>query len=141
MGWPFDYGGYRHDHDWQKTIMTSGNGKGFDGSPLSRLAHRLTNPWLVVLGTILGAGLGVLWPEAGQTLQPVGRFYVSVLSICILPIILTALIGGTGSMLRNPTLRPMFRRFALVYVLLLLVPAAIALIVGLMMRPRRQCQP
>lgn len=121
--------------------MTNGDAEPSGATPRSAIARRLTSPWLVVFGTVLGAALGGYWPVVGNILEPLGHLYVAVLSICIVPIILTALIGGTGSMLRNPTLRPMFRRFALVYLALLLIPATVALITGMLLRPGNSVSP
>jgi len=51
---------------------------------------------------------------AGAILQPFGELYIAAPSICIVALIVTALVSGTGTMLRNPALRRTFPRFAIV---------------------------
>jgi Na+/H+-dicarboxylate symporter len=96
---------------------------------------RLTDPKVIFVSTIAGGILGWLVPSAGLILKPFGDLYIAALSISIVPLMMTALISGVGRMLRNPTLRNSFPRFAVVYVATLLVPAVIAVVVGLLLAP------
>jgi len=96
---------------------------------------RLTDPKLIIAGTVLGGALGGFVPAAGEILQPLGELYIAALSICIVPLIVTALVSGTGTMLRNPALRRTFPRFAIVYVTTLLVPCSVALAIGYLLAP------
>lgn len=105
------------------------------GRRSTAIVRHLTNPWVIVVATVAGGLLGAFWPAAGVALQPVGEIYVALLSICIVPMILTALASGTGQMLRSPSLRHLFGRFARTYLLLLLIPATLALTLGLLIHP------
>jgi len=95
----------------------------------------LTDPRIILAGTVLGGLIGATLPSVGLALKPIGDLYIAMLSICILPIMMTALISGTGQMLRHPSLRTTFPRFAVVYVATLTVPCAVALAIGWALEP------
>lgn len=96
---------------------------------------KLTDPKIIVAGTVVGGLIGTYLPSVGLALKPIGDLYIAMLSICILPIMMTALISGTGEMLRHPSLRKTFPRFAIVYVTTLTIPCAVALAIGWLIQP------
>ncbi len=99
------------------------------------ILSKVADPKVIFVSTILGGVLGWLVPAAGVILKPFGELYIAALSISIVPLMMTALISGVGRMLRKPSLRRSFPRFAIVYVLTLLVPATIAIAVGVLLEP------
>jgi proton glutamate symport protein len=66
---------------------------------------------------------------------PFAKLYVALLSMSMLPILVTALTWGIGQMLRNATTSALFPRMALSYLLLLLIPSAAAVLVCVGLRP------
>jgi Na+/H+-dicarboxylate symporter len=57
---------------------------------------------------------------------PFAKLYVALLSMSMLPILVTALTWGIGQMSRNATTSALFPRMALSYLPLLLIPSAAA---------------
>jgi len=99
------------------------------------ILSKVADPKVIFVSTILGGVLGWLVPAVGVILKPFGELYIAALSISIVPLMMTALVSGVGRMLRKPSLRRSFPRFAIVYVLTLLVPATIAIVVGVLLEP------
>jgi len=66
---------------------------------------------------------------------PFAKLYVALLSMSMLPILVTALTWGIGQMLRTETTRALFPRMALSYLLLLLIPSAAAVLVCVVLSP------
>ncbi len=99
------------------------------------ILSRLADPKVIFAATIAGGVLGALAPPVGVFLKPFGDLYIAALSISIVPLMMTALVSGLGRMLRHPVLRRTFHRFAIAYVGTLLIPAVIALAVGLVLQP------
>ena len=95
------------------------------------LRRAITHPATIITGVISGLVFGFFLPEAAHSLAPFAKLYVALLSMCMLPILVTALTWGVGQMLRQEVTRSLFPRMALSYALLLLIPAAAALVVAL----------
>ncbi|MGD1976732.1 MAG: cation:dicarboxylase symporter family transporter [Gammaproteobacteria bacterium] len=93
------------------------------------------HPATIIAGVVSGLAFGLHFSESAKLLQPFGKLYVALLSMCVLPILVTALTWGIGQMLRDPTTRKLFPRMAGFYVLLLLIPFAAALLVALLFAP------
>ncbi|MCP4305858.1 MAG: dicarboxylate/amino acid:cation symporter, partial [bacterium] len=85
--------------------------------------------------TIAGGVLGTFVPAAGLAAKPIGDLYIAALSIAIVPLMMTAVISGIAKMLRSPSLRRTFPRFAITYLLTLMIPGAIAIGIGLLVEP------
>jgi len=99
------------------------------------ILSKVADPKVIFVSTIVGGVFGWLVPAAGLVLKPLGELYIAALSISIVPLMMTALVSGVGRMLRQPSLRKSFPRFAIVYLLTLLVPATIAIVTGLLLEP------
>lgn len=102
---------------------------------LRSLVGRIADPKVIFISTILGGVLGWFVPTVGVLIKPLGELYIAALSISIVPLMMTALVSGIGRMLRKPSLRQSFPRFAIVYLLTLLIPATIAIVVGVLLDP------
>ncbi|MGD8206669.1 MAG: cation:dicarboxylase symporter family transporter [Thiohalocapsa sp.] len=98
----------------------------------------LGHPATIIVGVIAGLYFGLHFPERARSLAPFGDVYIELLSMCVLPILVTALTWGIGQMLRDETTRSLFPRMAASYVLLLLIPCGAALIVALGLTPGAQ---
>jgi len=60
---------------------------------------------------------------------------VALLSMCLLPILVSALIWGIGQMLRDPRTRVLFGRMGVIYVLGLLIPMVVTIAVAMVLQP------
>jgi proton glutamate symport protein len=98
----------------------------------------LGHPATIIFGVISGLYFGLHFPAPARALAPFGAIYIELLSMCVLPILVTALTWGIGQMLRDETTRSLFPRMAASYILLLLIPCGAALIVALGLTPGAQ---
>ena len=102
---------------------------------LRQVLRIVTHPATIITGVVSGLLFGFFLPQPAHALVPFAKLYVALLSMSMLPILVTALTWGIGQMLRNETTRAVFSRMALSYLLLLLIPAAAAVLVGVVLSP------
>jgi proton glutamate symport protein len=95
----------------------------------------LTDPKIIILGVVAGMLTGYFFKPVGAALAPYGIIYVSLLGMCILPMMPTAIISGLGHMLRTPETRRGFKRMILIYGLGLLVPCFVGIMAAVLGRP------
>ena len=65
----------------------------------------VTHPATIIAGVVSGLLFGFYLPEQAHALVPLAKLYVALLSMSMLPIVVTALTWGIGQMLRNATTR------------------------------------
>lgn len=99
------------------------------------LRRILTDPKTIITGVIAGFVVGFYFKDLAPVLKPLAEIYVALLSMCLLPILVSALIWGIGQMLRNPNTRVLFGRMAGIYVVGLLVPCIIGFAVAAIFQP------
>ena len=80
-----------------------------------KLKTILLDPKTVLGGVISGFMIGLFAKPLGQALMPIGTLYIAFLSMCLLPILITAVVTGIAGLLRDPKTRVLFRRMALYY--------------------------
>ena len=101
-----------------------------------RALHRiLTHPATIVIGVVLGFVFGFRFPELSARLRPAAEIYVALLSMCLLPILVSALIWGVGQILRARETHALFGRMAVIYGLGLLIPCVVGIGVALIFEP------
>jgi aerobic C4-dicarboxylate transport protein len=94
--------------------------------------------WLyvsVLIAVVLGAAVGLIWPEFAQSLEPLGKGFVSLIKMMIAPIIFCTIVVGVGSIAKAATVGRI-GGLALVYFMLMSTFAlAIGLVVGNLIHP------
>ncbi|MCE7480500.1 cation:dicarboxylase symporter family transporter [Microbacterium profundi] len=94
--------------------------------------------WLyvsVLIAVVLGAAVGLIWPEFAQSLEPLGKGFVSLIKMMIAPIIFCTIVVGVGSIAKAATVGKI-GGLALVYFMLMSTFAlAIGLVVGNIIHP------
>jgi proton glutamate symport protein len=101
-----------------------------------RVLHKiLTHPATIIVGVALGFVFGFRFPELSGRLKPAADIYVGLLSMCLLPILVSALIWGVGQILRSRETNALFGRMAVIYGLGLLIPCAMGIGVALVFEP------
>jgi len=95
----------------------------------------LRDPFAVLVSALAGVACGLYAKPFAHGLEPLANIYISLLSMCLLPILLSALTWGIGQLLRHPKTSRMFRRVSVMYLLGLLVPSSIAVAVALLIEP------
>ena len=56
--------------------------------------------WLyisVIIAVVLGAAIGLIWPEVGIALEPIGKGFVALIKMMIAPVIFCTIVLGIGS--------------------------------------------
>ena len=108
---------------------------GFIRSPKRRWDK---HTWLyvsVIIAVVLGAGIGLVWPEFAVGLEPVGKAFVSLIKMMIAPIIFCTIVVGVGSIAKAATVGKI-GGLALGYFMLMSTFAlAIGLVVGNLIHP------
>jgi proton glutamate symport protein len=95
----------------------------------------LSNPKTIIAGVLLGIACGLFARRIAFEVRPLAAIYISLLSMCMLPILVTALTWGIGQMLRNPVTRPLFGRLACFYAGGLVLPCLIGLLAVYVLQP------
>ncbi|PRB06284.1 MULTISPECIES: cation:dicarboxylate symporter family transporter [unclassified Microbacterium] len=94
--------------------------------------------WLyvsVIIAVVLGAVVGLVWPEFAQALEPIGKGFVSLIKMMIAPIIFCTIVIGIGSIAKAATVGKI-GGLALAYFLVMSTFAlAIGLVVGNIIHP------
>lgn len=102
---------------------------------LSALLKFLSHPLTIILGVILGFASGFYLEEFSRSLKPLANIYITLLSMCLLPILVSALVWGIGQMLRNPLTRPLFGRMGAIYAVSLFIPCIVGIAIALAFDP------
>lgn len=100
-----------------------------------RLGRCAASPW-VLLGSVgLGALVGVLVPRAATAVAPIGEVYLDLLTMCVLPVMMTALVSAVARALNSGAGIDYLRRLAAVFATALLVAGVVGVAVGTAVAP------
>ena len=94
--------------------------------------------WLyiaVILAVVLGATIGLLWPELGVALEPVGKAFVALIKMMIAPIIFCTIVVGIGSIAKAATVGKIGGLALLYFMVMTTFALAIGLVVGNIIHP------
>lgn len=101
-----------------------------------RLWSTLWNsPLAIILGITIGVGIGIYLQPLAHVVAPLGQIYVSLLTMCVLPIIITATTGGLARLMRTDDLEGHLRHLAAYFALGLLVPGGMGILMALLAGP------
>jgi proton glutamate symport protein len=101
----------------------------------------LLDPKTVLGGVVCGFAIGLFAKPLGQALMPIGSLYIAFLSMCLLPILITAVVTGIAGLLRDPKTRVLFKRMAIYYGLGLLLPCFVGIVTALLLGPGKHLGP
>ncbi|MDJ0950264.1 MAG: cation:dicarboxylase symporter family transporter [Alphaproteobacteria bacterium] len=107
----------------------------------SILLKILQDPKVILGSVILGFFSGLYARDFSHSLKPFAEIYVSLLSMCLLPILVSALVWGIGQMLRNPRTQVLFGRMAVIYACGLVIPCVVTIVVVLILQPGNALSP
>ncbi|MGO1292148.1 MAG: cation:dicarboxylate symporter family transporter, partial [Brevibacterium linens] len=82
---------------------------------------------MVIVAVFAGAAIGLIAPEAGIALEPLGKAFVALIKMIIAPVIFCTIVLGVGSVAKAATVGKV-GGLALIY---FLVMATFALVIGL----------
>lgn len=94
--------------------------------------------WLyvsVIIAVVLGAAVGLLWPEVGRAFEPLGTAFVSLIKMMIAPIIFCTIVVGVGSIAKAATVGKIGGLALLYFLTMSTFALAIGLVVGNIIHP------
>ncbi len=107
----------------------------------------LKNPWVNLLAVLIGLAIGagaILAEDPAQQrflrdvilfMRPVGNLYLSLLTMCVTPIIATAIVTSVAQLLRSGSADRYVGRLVLVFFVAVMLAASLGLTAGALMRP------
>lgn len=94
--------------------------------------------WLyvaVIVAVALGAIVGLVWPEVGVALKPLGEGFVALIKMMIAPIIFCTIVVGVGSIAKAATVGKIGGLALLYFMVMSTFALAIGLVVGNLLHP------
>ncbi|HEU5140044.1 MAG TPA: cation:dicarboxylase symporter family transporter [Bacillales bacterium] len=95
----------------------------------------LKNPWIVLASMAVGVGLGLVYPSVALTLEPISDLYLSLLKMCVLPILITAIISSFGWLMMSKDVTFYIKRIIVVFLTSLVVVSALTMLIALIGGP------
>ncbi|EPD86903.1 MULTISPECIES: C4-dicarboxylate transporter DctA [unclassified Microbacterium] len=94
--------------------------------------------WLyvaVIIAVVLGAVVGLAWPDFAKGLEPVGKAFVNLIKMMIAPIIFCTIVVGVGSIAKAATVGKIGGLALLYFLVMSTFALAIGLVVGNIIHP------
>ncbi len=94
--------------------------------------------WLyvsVLIAVVLGAAVGLIWPEVGQGFEALGKGFVALIKMMIAPIIFCTIVVGVGSIAKAATVGRIGGLALLYFMIMSTFALAIGLVVGNIIHP------
>lgn len=95
----------------------------------------LRSPWTILASAGLGLYVGTAHPAIAVFTAPIGDLYLSLLKMCVFPILLSAITASIGRLMGSADAKRHVRRIALVFPLGLLLASASAALVAAITGP------
>lgn len=106
-------------------------------TPSSLLTGLLRNPLIILGSAILAIYIGVSQPDFAKSLAPLGNIYLSLLKMCVLPILISAITMSIGKlMVSNDAIR-YIKRVLAVFPFGMLIVSLVSLATALFFGPGR----
>lgn len=87
----------------------------------STMFEKLRSPWAVVSGLIIGILSGIYLDDYGPEFKVIGEVFLAYMTMCTLPIIVSAIISSLGAAFRSKTAsKKLFSMFKFIFILLLM---------------------
>ena len=101
----------------------------------TKLSKLVGTPYLLIASIILGVALGTLYPDFSKSIEFIGRIYVDLLKLCVLPILFSAICISTAQLITVPDSRKLIFKLVVVLLSTQFMAGTIALFVGLLFQP------
>jgi len=95
----------------------------------------LLDPKTVLGGVVCGFAIGLFTKPLGEALYPIGSIYIAFLSMCLLPILITAIVTGIAGLLHDKNTRPLFKTMSAYYIIGLILPCVVGILTALLLGP------
>ena len=93
------------------------------------------SPYALGLSAVIGVTLGLTLPNVARTLQPIGKGYLDLLRLCVLPIVLTAIIISACKITKLPNAGGFVSKMIGVFVCAQISTAILSLVIALIFQP------
>lgn len=103
--------------------------------PVSSLVRWLRSPWTIVASAGLGIYLGTCQPQFSTWISPIGKIYLGLLKMCVLPILISAITVSVGRLMTAHNAGQSIRRIVMVFPLGLLFVSSIAVAIAAVAQP------
>jgi proton glutamate symport protein len=104
-------------------------------SVIARFGQVILSPWATAAALVLAVCLGLWLPHVALALKPVGGVYLALLQMCSLPLVICGVVSSIGRILRDGESKHYLGRLVLVVAGGLFITAALAVVLGLAVRP------
>lgn len=101
----------------------------------------LLDPKTVVAAVAGGFVIGLTSERLGAALMPIGTIYITFLSMCLIPILITAIVQGIARLLRDPNTRGLFKTMAVYYAVGLVLPCVVGIGTAMLLGPGLDLSP
>ncbi len=99
------------------------------------LFNFLLNPWCVIFAILSGVYTGLKFKAFAANLAPYGEIFLSLLQMCILPILITAVISSLGRMIRAGEATHYIKKLIFIIISGLVIASLTGVIIGLIGKP------
>lgn len=100
-----------------------------------RYLNILLSPWMILSGILIGILIGATDKTLAARIAPFGDIYLSLLQMCILPIMISAIVSSIGRLLTTGMTSSYIRRLLLVFMTGLILTGTLGLTLGLISGP------
>lgn len=90
---------------------------------------------MVIVAVVLGAGIGLVAPEVGKSLKPLGTAFVALIKMIIAPVIFCTIVLGIGSIAKAATVGKVGGLAMLYFLVMSTLALGIGLLVGNIIHP------
>jgi len=109
----------------------------FGGKRMGALRHVRLLYVQVLLGIALGIAVGVLWPQVGEQLKPLGDAFVKLIKMAVAPVIFCTIAGGIARMSDIKALGRLGARTLIYFEVVSTLALVLGLVVGRVVQPGR----
>jgi proton glutamate symport protein len=103
----------------------------------SLLIGLLRNPWTILCSALLAMYIGVSQPDFAKSLAPLGNIYLSLLKMCVLPILISAITMSIGKLMVSNDAVRYIKRVLSVFPIGMLIVSLVGLVTALIFGPGR----
>jgi len=103
-------------------------------APRLKLAW-LLSPWTILVSISIGIAIGVYSKSAAAAIAPFGNIYLSLLQMCILPILLSAVASSLGGLVKSKKTKGSIKHIMVVFFIGLVLTSLIGVVCGLIGKP------
>lgn len=91
----------------------------------------LLSPWAVISGMVIGIITGIYFSELVPYIEPIGEVYLSILMMCVLPILASAVVTSIGKLVNSDHQDKYIKKIITVFVFLLIAVSVFSVLIGL----------